>query len=145
MRLNLRVLGVDSWMGGDGGSSSGTFSEALATPLDAGRPPSSDTAMRPAPGFSPDVSSRVSLSPRLKKLAGSRVLLRLRSRSLRPGRRALRGIFSLASSSSTRTGNHSAVHGTASGGGRGEVVPGPWTGRKAEEALLGLLGEVGCE
>jgi hypothetical protein len=90
--LKRRVLGVAAWTGREGGSSSPALVEGRTTSLDVGRRPSSDTAMRPASGLSPASSTRASLSPRLKKLAGSRVLRRLRFWSLRPGRSALKGI-----------------------------------------------------
>lgn len=100
IRLKRLVLGVCSCTGGEGGESSSSSSwpvEGRAVSVDVGRKPSSEAAMRLVSRFSCDLSKRVSLSARRwKKPAGSRVLRRLRSRSLRPGRRERRGMAARA-------------------------------------------------
>lgn len=106
------MFGVLSWIGGEGGASSWADHEGLPTSLEGGRVPSSDTAMRSAVRYSVDLFNR-DLSPRLKSPAGSRVLRRWRSRSLRFGRRPLKGIAGAGLASHLRRhGLHSAEHGT---------------------------------
>jgi hypothetical protein len=115
IRLKRRVLGVCSCTGGDGGSSSCAL--LLLTSLARGRPPSSDTANRAGASCSGCCSV---LSVRnLKSPVGSRVLRRLRSRSLRFVRRPFRGIAlgRRLASHLRRYGSHSAGHGSL--GGRG--------------------------
>ena len=90
IRLKRRVLGVCSCTGGVVGRSSWLSAphEGLPTSLEEdGRPPSTETAPRSGVRCSVDLSMRL-----VKKPAGSRVLRRWRSRSLRFGRSALRGI-----------------------------------------------------
>jgi hypothetical protein len=91
IKLKRRVPGVCCWMGGEGGAPSvSAASEGLATSLDVGRRPSSETAMRCGAKCSEDLFAF--LSPRRKRLAGSSVLRRCRSRSLGFGLSDLKGI-----------------------------------------------------
>lgn len=103
IRLKRRVMGVCSCTGGEGGRFS-SFADhgARGTSLETGRAPSSDAETRSAARYSADLFRR-DFSPRLKRPAGSRVLRRLRSLSLRLGRRGRKGIaLAEASSSSTQ-------------------------------------------
>ena len=121
IRLKRRVLGVCSWTGVDGGLSRVSLLSASFTSFEGEQSPSSEVARGSRPSRSTDLLF-LSLSARLKKLAGSRVLRRFRSRSLRPGRRALRGIaLAEAGGSSTQTWSRVAQRSTWHSRGCGEV------------------------
>lgn len=114
IKLKRRVFGVDGWMGGDGGASLVLAEpEGRAMSVEVGRRPSSETATRSGARCSTDLFTLELLSPRRKRLAGSRVLRRWRSRSLRFGRRALKGIAGAKSAIHVRSGRRdTGSHGT---------------------------------
>ena len=122
IRLNRRVKGVLCCTGGEAGRSPPSWADhdRRGTSLETARRLRSAAAASSSGSCSADLFRRA-LSPRLKRPAGSRVLRRRRSFSLRPGRSrvgiALAGLAAHLRRSRGEASS-SAAHGTVVGGWR---------------------------